>query len=324
MPGNRFSLVKDIHGFPLKIQHNATDDQDADEIPYSNTASGLTATDLQAALDEVAALNANVGMTDAERAKLGGIEPGAAADQTGAEIKTAYEAEANTNAFTDADEAKLDGIEAGATADQSSADIRGLGFFDTSNDGSGSGLDADLLDGAERAAFAELASANEFTANQTIATATVPSLVLKSDNAAALDFISQVQAQGKNDAAETTIYSNIVVRIIDPADGLEDGETHIRAMTGGSPTTVVFVFSGGGNRTPNATGGGQGADTINFKELYDDGEQIFPVSSFTVATVPANGNAGRWIHVTNETGGAVDAFDDGTDWRRCTDRAIVA
>ena len=46
-----------------------------------------------------------------------------------------------------ADGLKLDGIEPGATADQTAADIRGLGFFDTTNDGTGSGLDADLLDG---------------------------------------------------------------------------------------------------------------------------------------------------------------------------------
>jgi hypothetical protein len=45
------------------------------------------------------------------------------------------------------DGAKLDLIEAGATADQTAADIRTLGFFDTSNDGTGSSLDADLLDG---------------------------------------------------------------------------------------------------------------------------------------------------------------------------------
>ncbi|MEL0014816.1 MAG: tail fiber domain-containing protein [Rhodospirillales bacterium] len=44
--------------------------------------------------------------------KLDGIESGATADQTAAEIKTAYESNANTNAFTDADESKLDGIEA--------------------------------------------------------------------------------------------------------------------------------------------------------------------------------------------------------------------
>ena len=43
------------------------------------------------------------------------VEDGATADQTGAEIKTAYEAEADTNAFTDAEQTKLAGIETGAT-----------------------------------------------------------------------------------------------------------------------------------------------------------------------------------------------------------------
>ena len=46
--------------------------------------------------------------------KLDGIESGATADQTAAQIKTAYESNSDTNAFTDADESKLDGIEASA------------------------------------------------------------------------------------------------------------------------------------------------------------------------------------------------------------------
>lgn len=45
-----------------------------------------------------------------------GVEAGATADQTGAEIKTAYEAEADTNALTDALLGKLNGIATGATA----------------------------------------------------------------------------------------------------------------------------------------------------------------------------------------------------------------
>ena len=56
--------------------------------------------------------------------KLGGIEEGATADQTDAEIKTAYENNSNTNAFTDALLSKLNGIEAGATGDQTNAEIR--------------------------------------------------------------------------------------------------------------------------------------------------------------------------------------------------------
>ena len=49
------------------------------------------------------------------------VEDGATPDQTGAEIKAAYEAEAN--AFTDAQFTKLSGIETSATADQSDAEV---------------------------------------------------------------------------------------------------------------------------------------------------------------------------------------------------------
>nr|WP_306267603.1 phage tail fiber protein [Pararhizobium sp. IMCC3301] len=61
-------------------------------------------------------------LTAAERTKLTGIETGATADQTGAQIKAAYEAEAN--AFTDVQFTKLAGIETAATADQTGAEIK--------------------------------------------------------------------------------------------------------------------------------------------------------------------------------------------------------
>jgi hypothetical protein len=56
--------------------------------------------------------------TAAQLTKLDGVESGATQDQTGSEIKLAYEGESNTNAFTDAEKTKLSGIETGATADQ--------------------------------------------------------------------------------------------------------------------------------------------------------------------------------------------------------------
>lgn len=98
-------------------------------------------------------------LTDAERSKLSGIESNATGDQTGAEIKSLYESESDTNAFTDAektllgnqsgtntgdqdlstyqlqpsegafidgDKTKLDGIESNATADQDASEIRSL------------------------------------------------------------------------------------------------------------------------------------------------------------------------------------------------------
>ena len=48
--------------------------------------------------------------------KLDGIETGATADQTNAEIRTAVEAATDSNVFTDADHTKLNGIATGATA----------------------------------------------------------------------------------------------------------------------------------------------------------------------------------------------------------------
>ena len=64
--------------------------------------------------------------TNTLKTKLDGIEASATADQTGAEIKSAYEGESDTNAFTDAEKTKLSGIEASATADQTAAEIRTL------------------------------------------------------------------------------------------------------------------------------------------------------------------------------------------------------
>jgi Protein of unknown function (DUF2793) len=49
------------------------------------------------------------------------------------------------------------------------------------------------------------------------------------------------------------------------------------------------------------------------------------VKGYTVATVPsAAAGAGQIIYVSNETGGAVLAFSDGTNWRRVTDRAVIS
>jgi hypothetical protein len=48
--------------------------------------------------------------------------------------------------------------------------------------------------------------------------------------------------------------------------------------------------------------------------------------SYTVATVPsaATSGAGAMIYVSDESGGAVLTFSDGTNWRRVTDRAVIS
>ena len=89
----------------------------------SGATADQTAAEIKTAYESNADTNA---FTDADESKLDGIESGATADQTATEIKTAYESNADTNAFTDADHTKLDGIEANATADQTAAEIRTL------------------------------------------------------------------------------------------------------------------------------------------------------------------------------------------------------
>lgn len=65
-----------------------------------------------------------------------------------------------------------------------------------------------------------------------------------------------------------------------------------------------------------------------FQQIYDalkPYEKINPLVSYTVLTVPhAASYTGGMIFVSNEAGGSIPAFSDGTNWRRVTDRAIIS
>jgi len=81
-------------------------------------------------------------MSTSDKSKLDGIEVGATANQTDAEIKTAYENNSDTNAFTDAEKTKLSGIASNAIANVSedtspqlggNLDVNGNDIVSTSN-----------------------------------------------------------------------------------------------------------------------------------------------------------------------------------------------
>ncbi len=69
-----------------------------------------------------------------------------------------------------------------------------------------------------------------------------------------------------------------------------------------------------------------------FKDLFNLSPraakfQVPPIApSYTVATLPSASTvgAGAMVYVSNESGGPVLAFSDGTNWRRVTDRAVVS
>lgn len=74
-------------------------------------------------------------LTPAEARTVLNVEDGAAADQTDAEIKTAYENNANTNEFSDAEQTKLTGIETLAdVTDATNVAAAGAGMLNTAQE----------------------------------------------------------------------------------------------------------------------------------------------------------------------------------------------
>lgn len=114
------SAVSSINGQVGTVVLGASDVGAATAAQGATADSALQASDIGATVQGFNAdtvIDATYVATDenfstAEKLKLSNIETGATADQTGAEIKTAYEDESNTNAFTDAEKAKLASVDA--------------------------------------------------------------------------------------------------------------------------------------------------------------------------------------------------------------------
>jgi hypothetical protein len=161
--------------------------------------------------------------TDADHTKLNGIETAATADQTDAEIKTAYENNSNTNAFTDADHSKLDGIETGATADQTKADIDALN------------VDADTLDGQHGAyytAYADTAVSN-----------------LVDSSPAALNTLNELAAALGDDANFSTTMTNALAGKVDDSQVL----TNVPSGALFTDTNTTYSVGDGGLTQKNFT-----------------------------------------------------------------------
>ncbi|WP_420433017.1 hypothetical protein [Hyphobacterium sp.] len=94
------------------------DDPDFATTITNSIAAKLDASVWQAATDAIDGY-----MSKEDKAKLDGIESGATADQTPAEIRDAYESNTDVNRFTDDDHNKLDGIETAATANSPDATL---------------------------------------------------------------------------------------------------------------------------------------------------------------------------------------------------------
>lgn len=63
---------------------------------------------------------------------------------------------------------------------------------------------------------------------------------------------------------------------------------------------------------------------LNAAYINDGMEASLQLPSYPKASLPAAAVAAQVIYVTNDVGGAVLAFSDGTNWRRVTDRNIIS
>ena len=121
-------------------------------------------------------------------------------------------------------------------------------------------------------------------------------------------------------------------RIYNRYDGTNDEWLSIQAVTG-NPYKIQSRQTGTGTMRPIEIDAGSymnfnlsGANKLGVGGSFNISYTPFVLPSYTVAGVPSAAAlaAGTILYISNESGGAVLAFNDGTNWRRVTDRAIIS
>jgi hypothetical protein len=132
-------------------------------------------------------------------------------------------------------------------------------------------------------------------------------------------------ADGIADTLTLTAGTGISI-VVDPATdtitiGTQSGsEIFVDGADFGTVTEPVTLSDDLGLVTDAVTTEADLGTLVTSGLIYPD---QFVLPSYTTTTLPSAAVAGAMIYVTNETGGPVPAFADGTNWRRVTDRAIV-
>jgi hypothetical protein len=157
----------------------------------------------------------------------------------------------------------------------------------------------------------------------------IPSGLITEVSGAILTYGINVPQFGPRDTART----GGIFRLDTRAD--QDKFVVFGYPTGGSDATErISVNLGNGNTHLVQSGGNVaigyavGSDISNKLQVNGNifAQTNIRPGSYTVATVPSasTAGAGAMIYVSDEVGGGVPAFSDGTNWRRVTDRAIVS
>ena len=229
----------------------------------------------------------------ADGTKLDGIETGATADQTAAEIRTLVESASDSNVFTDADHTKLNGIESGATADQTASEIRTL--VESASD-SNVFTDADhtKLNGIEAQAdvtdaFNVNAAGAVMNGDTTIA---AMQFVVDEDNMAS-DLATKVPTQQSVKA----YVDAQVAGVVDSAPQTLDTLNELAAALGDDQNFSTTVSNSigtklslaGGTMTGNIVM--SGAQTVDGRDLSVDGQKLDGIAAGAEVNVQSDWNA---------------------------------
>ena len=237
------------------------------------------------------ATDSNV-FTDADHTKLNGIETAATADQTAAEIRTLVENASDSNVFTDADHTKLNGIEAGATADQTNAEIRAA--VEAATD-SNVFTDADhsKLNAIEAGATADQSDAEIKTAyeNNSDTNAFTDAEKTKLGNLGSLNALSDVNTSGVADGKILKYDASASEFII--ADDGGSGSGGATAFTGLSDTPSNYGSAAGKTLKVNSSGNAIEFVTVSTDIVSDTTPQLggnLDVQASEINTSTTNGN----------------------------------
>ena len=269
------------------IDTNAKDDQTASEIKTLIASSPLDASHLAAnsvntseladdsvtysKLQNVSATDRVLGrdssgagvvqeITPANLRTMINVEDGATADQTNAEIKTAYEANSNTNAFTDAEKTKLTSVETNAKDDQTASEIKTL-YESNSNTNALTDAEKTVIDGVT-ANTSELNKLDGFTGSTAdlnqVSGMSKQTTITNSDNhfptsGAVVDFVANqiapvggLEVIADEDSFPATQPVSGVVISISNADGLVINSsgvaTNARTVGSGSDNVTINNF----------------------------------------------------------------------------------
>ena len=185
--------------------------------------------------------------------KLDGIESGATADQSAAEIRTLVGSASDSNVFTDALLSKLNGIESGATADQTSEEIQDIvGAMVSSNTESGITVTYQDADGTIDFAVASQTDNNFTNADHSKLDGIESGATADQTASEILTLIKTVDGSGSGLDADTL-------------DGISSG-SFLRSDTSDTFTGTLTVA---GNIVPNSNGTRNlGSNGVRWANIY--------------------------------------------------------